>query len=97
MYKKGDLILVREPIFVSENNYHRVGIIMSVRPELEPPFYDEKYYYDVSLYEEHPPATVCKDEDPRKKEVYVPLYLVVMYNGMEEEFFNEEIELISPY
>ena len=92
LYVRGDLVKVKQPAFVDRDCYNRVGIVLSVYHELESPFYNERYY-DIDLYREHPEIFKQPTEDFE----YVPLYLVLMYNGMKEEFFDEEIELVSSY
>lgn len=89
---RGDLVKVKEPVFVDKDIYYRVGIVVHVGSEIESPFYNEKYY-DTELYKEHPEMY----KKPHEPFEYVPLYLVLLHNGHKEEFFDEEIELVSPY
>jgi hypothetical protein len=91
-YMKGDLVKIREPAFVNKDMYHHVGIVLNVCHELESPFYSERYY-DIELYREHPEIYNSPDEPFE----YVPLYLVLLPDGRKEEFFDEEIDLVSPY
>lgn len=92
LFVRGDLVKVKQPPFVDKDNYGRVGIVINVYHELESPFYNERYY-DIDIYREHPEIY----KSPTDEFEYVPLYLVLMYNGVKEEFFDEEIELVSSY
>tara|TARA_Y100001938_G_C8067542_1_gene421144 strand:+ start:966 stop:1277 length:312 start_codon:yes stop_codon:yes gene_type:complete len=92
LFTCGDLVKVKEPAFVNRDHYHRVGIVMRITHELESPFYSERFM-DINLYREHPEVFNPSDEVFE----YVPLYLVMMYNGVKEEFFDGEIELVSSY
>jgi hypothetical protein len=92
LYVRGDLIRVKEPVFVDEDIYYRIGVVIHVGSEIESPFYNERYY-DAELYREHPELYKELDEPFE----YVPLYLVYLHNGVKEQFFDEEIELVSSY
>jgi hypothetical protein len=89
---KWDLVVVKEPAFVNSDMYHSVGIVINICHELESPFYSERYY-DIELYREHPEMY----SSPTEPFEYVPLYLVLLSDGRKEEFFEEEIDLISSY
>ena len=84
----GDLVVIKEPVFVEKTLYHTVGVVMRVREAQRSGLIE--YTDPRRIYKEHPEIYASRDDSN-----YSPLYLVYTSNGRTEELFSDEIEVIS--
>ncbi len=84
----GDLVKIKEPVFVEKTLYHTVGVVMRVREAQRTGLIE--YTDPRRIYKEHPEIYASRDGGD-----FSPLYLVYTSGGRTEELFGDEIEVIS--